>query len=286
MAGTRLLTKKVLSISLAVTTALVVLALVLWPSRQWTLDQEEGPIAAPQPHIGDRSTAEAPTLPDHQTQEPSSVSETDISISDEEPDPSAVYWNHLDRAVDGDIDSQYVVYKILDFCRGTARSEADLRHDADLGIDPYILDIAKKRYKQCKPLHEAVSNMSEQADAWFQQVLDAEHPLIEVARPTENPVLHKERIIEALDVSFDESFPYADAYFSASMYYMRHEAEKDVVSEVAWRTLYCEASLDCYVSDFLEDLQYRITRHEYEEVIGKAKEIKRLIQNRELDEIL
>jgi len=185
-----------------------------------------------------------------------------------EIDPGATYKNYVANAIDGDIESAFVLVSSMRQCRFIARSEDEIRRTyAEGGFDDELVEHQVRRLNNCKSLFDEVQDVEAEYNIWYQIVRESGHPLFQVKQRRLPYQKLKPLVIAALSERYPESYLYADAFGAASRIYLDYpEHGIDDNRFHAWQLMTCSAIIGCDHNQMLSMLRAQLPKHQADEI--------------------
>ncbi|MDH3691762.1 MAG: hypothetical protein OEU36_20155 [Gammaproteobacteria bacterium] len=185
-----------------------------------------------------------------------------------EIDPGATYKNYVANAVDGDIESAFVLVSSMRQCRFIARSEDEIRQKyAEGGHDEELVEHQVRRLNNCKSLFDEVQDVDAEYNIWYQIVRESGHPLFQVKQRSLPYQKLKPLVVAALSEQYPESYLYADAFGAASRMYLEYpEHGIDENKFHAWQLMTCSAIIGCDHDQMLSELRAQLPKQQVDEI--------------------
>ncbi|MDH3646882.1 MAG: hypothetical protein OER80_08920 [Gammaproteobacteria bacterium] len=188
-------------------------------------------------------------------------------------DPGTLYRKHLDAALAGDMESQFVLYEVSDYCRGAPRSNSDIERLETIGADDFILARSKQLLDECASLHEEIPDPGAAATQWYEAVSGAGHPLVSLVWRNQASDAYITNIKTALAHQFAEPFIRSRAYFAAAVLHAQYPEHADPIRQEAWFVLYCRTSPACNLDGYRADAEVRYHNHQIDDIFATAERI-------------
>lgn len=191
------------------------------------------------------------------------------------------YLKYIELAETGDADSQYEVARAIRDCRRIPKNRSDLlaiKTSGALFDDQYHQ--LEQTFNNCEELKGFVPDVEEEYKKWFVEAYEGGSPLA-IARERiydyRNHDLDdlKNSLIDALRTGDSEAYRYTNIFF-VNMPTANAEVYKE-----AWGYLACQKWIGCQTDSYSQDLENRLSKADYDEVIRLSGQIPNHIKNEE-----
>ena len=197
--------------------------------------------------------------------------------------PMELYNAHLTAAVDGDVGSQYQLYRALSECDEIMTSHAQIDElESRTNLTTSIQEL-RFRLNRCSEMHESLGdNLKEQRMKWRHAALANGHPILRAETFLDSGRLSEARlsIATALTSGDSRAFQLAGEYVGAT------QGHLDPLSTLPWEYLTCEANPTCAPESILELLSIHLPDHDVEALLEMAAGIRTRIAEGDLASVL